>query len=50
MWQTYFKQDNKIVSIGTLLLRSQFYFQYHMNVSYLLVNGIKFYNFKAKDS
>ena len=34
MWQTYFKQDDKIVSIGTLWLRWQFYFRYHMIVRF----------------
>ena len=31
------KQDNKIVSIGTLWLRWQFYFQYHMIVRIFLL-------------
>ena len=29
-WQTYFKQDDKIVSTGTLWLKWQFDFQYQM--------------------
>ena len=37
MWQTYVKQDNKVVSIKPLWLRSQFYFQYHMILKFLLL-------------
>ena len=36
-WKTFFKQDDKIVSIGTLWLRWRFYFQYHMIVRFFLL-------------
>ena len=36
-WKTFFKQDDKVVSIGTLWLRWRFYFQYHMIVRFFLL-------------
>ena len=38
MWQTYFKQDNKIVSIGTLWLRWSFCIWNHANAYQDLLN------------
>ena len=36
------KQDNKIVSIGTLWLRWQFYFQYHIIADFVLIYNSNF--------